>query len=71
MQPAAAGLSEEDLQQLVASAHPELQGLLQELREALVEVNEKMSPLVALARNKKFFTREVSDLLLAAHRAWQ
>ncbi|XP_026189622.1 uncharacterized protein C3B8.09 [Cyclospora cayetanensis] len=57
-QAAVVGLSKEELEKVVASAHPELQGLLRELREALKEVNEKVMPLVALARSRKFLTRE-------------
>ncbi|CDJ52366.1 hypothetical protein, conserved [Eimeria brunetti] len=59
---AAAGLSEEQLQQLVATAHPELQGLLQELQETLKEINNKVHPLVSLAKSKNFLTKEVGQL---------
>lgn len=57
-QAAAAGLSEEALQEIVASAHPELQGLLAELRDALVAVTEKVEPVISLARRKQFLTKE-------------
>lgn len=53
-----AGMSEEELKKFVATAHPELQGLLQDLREALVEVKQKISPLIDLARSKKLLTKE-------------
>ncbi|CDI76927.1 Neuroguidin, related [Eimeria praecox] len=62
-QSAAAGLSEEELKQIVATAHPELHGLLKELQDALKEINGKVEPLIALAKRKKLLTREGVSLL--------
>lgn len=61
-QAAAAGLSEDELKEIVNTAHPELEGLLQELRDSLKEVNQKVEPLITLAKAKKFLTQEVRHL---------
>lgn len=58
-QAVAAGLCEEELKQIVATAHPELQGLLKELQDALGEINSKVEPLVSLAKRRNFLTKEV------------
>ncbi|CDJ33368.1 uncharacterized protein EMH_0015780 [Eimeria mitis] len=62
-QAVAAGLGEEELKQIVATAHPELHGLLKELQDALKEINNKVEPLVALAKRKNFLTKEGVSLL--------
>ncbi|CDJ59691.1 hypothetical protein, conserved [Eimeria maxima] len=59
----AAGLGEEDLKQIVATAHPELHGLVKELQDALKEINSKVEPLVALAKSRKFLTKDGVSLL--------
>ena len=59
----AAGLGEEDLKQIVATAHPELHGLVKELQDALKEINSKVEPLVALAKSRKFLTKDVRQAL--------
>ncbi|KAL8270203.1 hypothetical protein Esti_005878 [Eimeria stiedai] len=60
---AESGLSEEAVQQLLTTAHPELQQLLIHAKEALVEVKERISPLLRLAQTRKLFTQEGMSLL--------
>ncbi|CDJ41068.1 hypothetical protein, conserved [Eimeria tenella] len=62
-QAAAAGLSEDELKEIVNTAHPELEGLLQELRDSLKEINQKVEPLITLAKAKRFLTQEGVSLL--------
>lgn len=56
---ATAGLTEEQLKKLVDTAHPELQGLLKDLRDALMEVKHKVAPLVSQAERRKLLTKKV------------
>ncbi|KAL8453457.1 hypothetical protein Emag_001830 [Eimeria magna] len=60
---AEAGLSEEALQRLLTTAHPELQQLLRDAKEALAEVKERIAPLLRLAQTRKLFTQEGISLL--------